>query len=120
MLSRAVRDLGLLDWPEAISLLTDAQAQLYGLRDRGRVDEGYWADLVVLDPDTVAPEPIVTRSDLPGDGWRLYGEAVGIDHVLVNGVVAVSNGEVQPDRPGRILRSGRDTRTVHARAAVWS
>ena len=120
MLSRAVRDLGLLDWPEAISLLTDAQAQLYGLRDRGRVAEGYWADIVILDPDAVAPEPIVTRSDLPGGGWRLYGEAVGIDHVLVNGVVAVSDGDVQPDRPGRILRSGRDTRTVHAREAVAS
>ena len=120
MLSRAVRDLELLDWPEAISLLTDAQAQLYGLRDRGRVAEGYWADIVVLDPDAVAPEPIVTRADLPGGGWRLYGEAVGIDHVLVNGVVAVSHGDVQSDRPGRILRSGRDTRTVHAREAVAS
>ena len=62
----------------------------------------------------------MTRADLPGGGWRLYGGATGIDHVLVNGVVAVSNGDVQPDRPGRILRSGRDTRTVHAREAVAS
>jgi N-acyl-D-aspartate/D-glutamate deacylase len=115
MLKRAVADLGLLSWEEGISLLTDAPARLYGLRDRGRLVEGAWADVVVLDPDRLAPHPITTRADLPGDGWRLYGEADGIDRVLVNGVDAVVEGKATEHRPGQVLRSGRDTDTVHAR-----
>ena len=100
MLRRAVGDLGLLSWEEAISLLTDAPARLYGLRDRGRLEVGAWADVVVFDPDRIAPQPIVTRADLPGDGWRLYGEADGIDRVLVNGVDAVVAGTATAARPG--------------------
>jgi N-acyl-D-aspartate/D-glutamate deacylase len=114
MLRRAVADLGLLSWEEAISLLTDAPARLYGLRDRGRLAAGCWADVVVLDPDRIAPHPITTRADLPGDGWRLYGEADGIDRVLVNGFDAVVDGKATDSRPGRVLRSGRDTYTVRA------
>ncbi|MBV9951228.1 MAG: amidohydrolase family protein [Acidimicrobiia bacterium] len=114
MLRRAVADLGLLSWEEAIALLTDAPARLYGLRDRGRIAEGCWADVVLLDPDRVAPHPITTRADLPGDGWRLYGEADGIDRVLVNGVDAVVDGKATDARPGHVLRSGRDTYTVRA------
>ena len=115
MLRRAVADLGLLSWEEAIALLTDAPARLYGLRDRGRLAVGAWADVVVLDPDRVAPHPITSRADLPGDGWRLYGEADGIDRVLVNGVDAVVAGQATDARPGRVLRSGTDTFTVRAR-----
>ena len=51
LLRRAVVDLGLLCWEEAISLMTDAPARLYGLADRGRLVEGAHADVVVLDPD---------------------------------------------------------------------
>ena len=102
-------------WEEAIALLTDAPARLYGLRDRGRLAVGAWADVVVLDPDRIAPHPITSRADLPGDGWRLYGEADGIDRVLVNGVDAVVDGKATDARPGRVLRSGTDTYTVHAR-----
>ncbi|HKY15731.1 MAG TPA: amidohydrolase family protein [Microthrixaceae bacterium] len=118
MIRRAVVDLELLDWPEAIALLTDRPARLYGLRDRGRLEVGCCADVVVLDPDRIAPEPIVSRTDLPGGGWRLYGEATGIDHVLVNGVEIVTDGVMTDARPGTVLRSARHTSTVHARAAT--
>jgi hypothetical protein len=41
----------------------------------------------------------------------LYSEGVGIDHVIVNGVEVARHGEVTHERPGTVLRSGRDTRT---------
>jgi N-acyl-D-aspartate/D-glutamate deacylase len=109
MLGRACREMKLLPFEEAISYITDAPAQLYGLKDRGRLAEGYHADVVVVDPTTVAARPIEIRHDLPGGSWRLYGEADGIDHVLVNGTEIVDHGRLTGARPGRVMRSGRDT-----------
>ena len=73
---------------------------------------GAHADVVVLDPDRIGPEPVVSRVDLPAGGWRLYGGATGVDHVLVNGVEVVTAGTIGPARPGTVLRAGRDTRAV--------
>ena len=64
MLDKAVRRHQLLSLEEAVHLLTDVQAQLYGLRERGRVAEGWYADLVVIDPATVASEEVAMRFDL--------------------------------------------------------
>jgi N-acyl-D-aspartate/D-glutamate deacylase len=111
---RSCRDRGLMALEEAVNLLTDRQARLYGLRERGRIAEGWYADLVVLDEDRVAPSPVVWRNDLPAGAGRLYAGAEGIDHVLVNGVEIVERGELTGARPGALLRSGRDTETVTA------
>jgi N-acyl-D-aspartate/D-glutamate deacylase len=116
LLRRAVADLGLLSWEEAIALMTDAPARLYGLAERGRLVEGARADVVVLDPARVGARPVVSRTDLPAGGWRLYGESEGIDHVLVNGTPLVSDGVLGAERPGTVLRSGRDTVTVRAQS----
>jgi N-acyl-D-aspartate/D-glutamate deacylase len=86
-------------------------AELYGLRDRGTLRPGAWADIVVFDPDTIAPQEIVTRFDLPGGGGRLYAEADGVDRVIVNGTTVVLHGALTGEMPGRVLRSGRDTTT---------
>lgn len=109
MLGRACRELNLLPWEEAIQLITDAPARLYGLQERGRLQEGWHADVVVLDPTTVGARPVEIREDLPGGAWRLYGEADGIDHVLVNGVEICRGGEFTGAKPGTVFRSGRDT-----------
>jgi N-acyl-D-aspartate/D-glutamate deacylase len=70
---------------------------------------------VVLDPETVGPGEVYMKFDLPGGAGRVYGEAIGIEHVIVNGVPAVENGEILDARPGALIRSGRDTDTVTAR-----
>lgn len=112
MLEEAVRHYEVLSLEEAVHLLTDVQAQLYGIRKRGRVTKGWFADLVVFDPTRVGSQQVSMRFDLPGGAGRLYADANGIDHVLVNGVPVVSNGELTVALNGRLLRSGRDTATA--------
>ncbi len=112
MLGDGVRKRGLLSWEEAVHQLTDVPARLYGLRGRGRLAEGYWADVVVIDPQRVGHGPERTRDDLPGGAPRLYAEADGIEHVLVNGTEIVTAGSFSGVLPGAVLRSGADTDTV--------
>jgi N-acyl-D-aspartate/D-glutamate deacylase len=109
VLEHAVRQHGALSLEEAVHLLTAVPARLYGLRDRGVLRAGAAADVVVLDPETVASGPLETRFDLPAGAGRLYGEPTGIDAVLVNGAVIVDHGAPTDARPGTLLRSGRDT-----------
>jgi N-acyl-D-aspartate/D-glutamate deacylase len=111
MIEEAVREHGLLPLEEAIHMLTLSPARLYGLRDRGMLREGAWADLVVFDEDAIGSQPVGTRFDLPGGAGRLYADATGIDAVMVNGVEIVRNGGYSGERPGTLLRAGRDTET---------
>lgn len=114
MLARAVREHNLMPLEEAVYHLTDRPARLYGLKNRGRIAEGWAADITVFNADTVGPGPAEMRFDLPGGAGRVYGESIGVEHVIVNGVPAVRNNVALDARPGTLLRSGRDTETVTA------
>ena len=109
MLNEAVVKRGLIPLEEAVHLLTEVQANLYGLVDRGVLAEGAYADVVVLDEATVGSAPATFRSDLPAGASRLYAEAEGIEHVICNGTEIVRGGEFTGARPGTLLRSGHHT-----------
>lgn len=111
MLQRAVRERGLLSFEEAVHLLTQVPAELYGLRQRGVIREGWYADVLVIDPTTIATDDVAMRFDLPGGAGRLYAGSTGVDHVLVNGEAIVSDGVLTANRNGTLLRAGRDTAT---------
>ncbi len=117
VIEHAVREFEVLTLEEAVHLMTQVPAELYGLLDRGRLAEGAWADVVVFDETTVASGVIETRFDLPAEAGRLYAEPVGIDAVLVNGAVVVQDNKVTGENPGAVLRSGAGT-TDTAKAAA--
>jgi N-acyl-D-aspartate/D-glutamate deacylase len=109
ILAEAVRRYGVLSLEEAVHHMTEEPARLYGIVDRGLVAEGNYADLVVLDPATVASHEVAMRYDLPAGAGRLYAESDGIEHVVVNGSPIVKDGALLAERAGSLLRSGRDT-----------
>jgi N-acyl-D-aspartate/D-glutamate deacylase len=100
---------------QAVKMLTDDPARLFGLRERGRIEEGFHADLVLFDPERIAAGTATLVHDLPGDSPRLDSKAIGVRAVWVNGVEAIRDDVVSGAVPGRVLRSGRDTRTVSTR-----
>jgi N-acyl-D-aspartate/D-glutamate deacylase len=100
---------------QAVKMLTEDPARLFGLRERGRVREGWHADLVLFDPERIDAGPAALVHDLPGDSPRLDSRALGVRAVWVNGVEAIRDDVVTGAVPGRVLRSGRDTETVSTR-----
>jgi N-acyl-D-aspartate/D-glutamate deacylase len=110
-----VRDFGHLGIEEAVHLITEEPARLYGLRERGVLREGWMADVVVFDPATVASTPVEMRYDLPGGAGRVVPDAVGVEHVLVNGASIVDGGALTDVRAGSVLRSGQDTTSTSLR-----
>jgi N-acyl-D-aspartate/D-glutamate deacylase len=93
----------------AVRLMTDVPARLFGLRRRGRVAPGWWADVTVVDPGTVGSGPARRVYDLPGGAYRLLSESHGVVRVLINGVETIRDGQPTQARPGTVLRAGRDT-----------
>jgi N-acyl-D-aspartate/D-glutamate deacylase len=93
-----VREEGLLTFEEAVRKTTSLAAQKLGIRDRGLLREGMWADIVVVDPKTIADRATVQQP---------YLYPVGIEYVLVNGEVTVEKGEHTGALAGQVLRHKR-------------
>jgi N-acyl-D-aspartate/D-glutamate deacylase len=117
LLGHGVREHQVVTLEEAVRLLTDVPARLYGLAQRGRITPGWHADLVLFDPATIDHGPERTRYDLPAGAPRLVADAHGITSVLVGGVEVCRDGVATGALPGTVLRSGRDTHTVPADAS---
>ena len=111
-LGDTLRGRKLVPIERAVELMTGVPSRLFGLRDRGLLAEGYCADVVVVDPETVGSEHATLVHDLPGDSPRLTAASLGVVRVFVNGTVTVVDGVSTGDLPGTVLRSGRDTETV--------
>jgi len=95
VLARYVREKQVLSLGEAVRRMTSLPAETFGLERRGRLREGFYADLVVFDPAKVADGATYGSPKKPPEG---------IVHVLVNGRPVMLGGARTPDRPGRILR----------------
>ena len=95
ILGRYVREEHVLDLPEAVRKMTALPAQRLGLKDRGRLQPGFAADLVAFDPETVADRATYLDPIQP---------PAGIYHVWVNGVLAVRDGRPTGARAGHALR----------------
>ena len=102
-----VRDKGALGLEEAVHRLTGRQADIFGLRDRGRIAPGAWADLMLFDPDRIGRTPNRRVHDLPGGASRLTCDAEGLHGVWINGVrVAGEDGFSGAERlPGQLIRN---------------
>ncbi len=94
---RYVLDKKLLTLETAIRKLSGLQAELFRIRDRGNIKKGWFADVLVFDPETIAPNCTFTEP---------VGTPSGIDHVFINGRHILDEGKLNADPlPGRLLRA---------------
>ena len=106
LLSHWVRAKQAISLEQAVRMLSFEPATHWGFLDRGLIREGMAADLLVFDPETIAPEmPEVVR-DLPAGARRLTQRARGIVATVVNGEVVLRDGKPTGALPGRLLRGG--------------
>ncbi len=95
VLGHYVRDVKLFPLEEAVRRMTALPAAQFGLKDRGRLRPGAYADLVLFDPATIADTATFDRPKTP---------AAGIARVMVNGRTVWNDGAATGERPGRALR----------------
>jgi N-acyl-D-aspartate/D-glutamate deacylase len=113
VLAERVRRDGLFTLERAVQKMTSELADVWQLTGRGRVKVGGFADLVVLDPDTVSPGPTRRVRDFPAGGERLTcDQPTGLAHIFVNGVPIQRDGvnfaTAMTERPGRYLVPGEE------------
>ena len=110
LLARWVREKRTIPLEDAVRMLTSHPAEKYGITDRGRLAQGWPADVTIFDPETVGVGQLRRVNDLPAGAERLVADAIGIDAVICNGTVIRRDGKdaiVTGGRlPGRVLRHG--------------
>ncbi len=95
LLGKYVREEGVISFGEAIRRLTALPADNLGIRKRGRLAQGFFADVVILDPATIADNATFQEP---------HQYATGVTHVFVNGHQVVKDGEHTGAKPGRVVR----------------
>jgi N-acyl-D-amino-acid deacylase len=90
-----VEEVRLFTWEEGVRKLTSLPASILGLEDRGRLEEGYFADVLVIDPRSI--RGVATFEDP-------FHYAQGMRFVFVNGEAVVAEGELTGALPGRAIR----------------
>ncbi len=95
ILARYVRELGVLTLEEAIQKMTSMPADQYNQKERGRIMEGAFADIVVFDADTIQDQATYT------DPHRY---PTGITHVMINGRFVIKSGALTGERPGMWIK----------------
>ena len=98
LLGKYVREEGVISLSEAIRRLTSFPAANLGIDDRGRLREGYYADITIFDPETIQDHATFAQP---------HQYATGVIHVLVNGVPVLVDGEHTGATPGRFVRRSK-------------
>jgi N-acyl-D-aspartate/D-glutamate deacylase len=106
-----VREKKIMSLEHAVRRLTFDSAAAFGIYDRGLVQPGMVADLVVFDAETVGPLKEDVVHDFPANGWRIRELAEGIHYTVVNGDVLLEKGTHTGSYPGRVLRNARHQAT---------
>ena len=106
LLGTWARERGVLSMPEAVRRLTSDPADMFGIKDRGRLKAGLAADIAIFDPATVGSSNRGERRyDLPGGGKRMVMPSRGIQYTIVNGVTTYADGQLVGASAGTVLRS---------------
>ena len=103
LFSEFVRKSGTFTLEEAVHKITAETADIWGLKDRGRLQPGLAADVVVFDAETIARGDERPVFDMPGEGMRYVRDGIGIEAVLVNGEVAYAGGQYTDATAGAVL-----------------
>ena len=99
VLGRYVREMNIIGFEEAVRRMTSLPAQKFGLKDRGLLREGFAADIVIFNPETV-----IDKSDFENP----HQFAAGIPYVIVNGKIVIENGTHNGTRSGKAIRKKDD------------
>jgi len=99
-----VREKHAFTLEEAVRQLTFVPASFWGINNRGLLREGYAADVVVFDPDRIAPMLPELVYDLPAGARRLKQKSAGIAATVVNGEVLMRHNEHTGALPGQLIR----------------
>lgn len=106
LLGTWVRERGILTLEEAVRRLTSDPADMFGIRDRGRLRVGGAADITVFDPQTIGSgNRGERRFDLPGGGKRMVMPSHGVEYTFVNGHMTYAQGAIVGANAGVVLRS---------------
>jgi len=105
-IAQYVRDFGWIELEEMHWKLSALPAHVAGFRDRGTIQPGAPADIVVYDLESLKSLPDELVEDLPGGDWRRIRRAEGYRYILVNGQVTFEDGKCTGRTPGALLRHG--------------
>jgi len=116
LFSHFVRDLNAMSLEAAVKKITSDTASIWGIPDRGLIQPGYVADIVIFDPETIARGEECYVRDVPGEGSRYVREALGVDTVIVGGGVAWSAAAGYLEARGDVLPGERQDARPRAAA----
>ena len=105
LLGHWVRKHKLMSLEAAVRKLTFDLAHAFGIYDRGLLQPGMAADIVIFNPDTIRSLPQEKVADLPGGAWRMKEMAEGVLCTIVNGQVLIENGKPTGALPGKVIRN---------------
>jgi N-acyl-D-aspartate/D-glutamate deacylase len=109
LLGNWVRERQAMTLEHAVKRITSEPADFFGIKERGRLRQGWKADVTLFDPNTVnSARRAKMQNDLPGGGRRLVMPAEGIEYTIVNGSVLYEHGKHSGTMPGQVIRSVAD------------